>query len=190
MRELSARVTEPVLLVLDDIDALHASASLDLVADVVIGLPRRQPRRAVRRVWPRGRIAGLRHDWRFAQFDASSLRFSHEEGADLLGRRGRPRSTPIPPPRWSPAPRDGPLGFTLPAAGCAARTIVRAALGELRGDLEPFVQYFDDVVLAAQPADIVSFLLRTSALDRFTAALCDTALGTHGSVPGWHRSGL
>jgi LuxR family transcriptional regulator, maltose regulon positive regulatory protein len=54
-------------------------------------------------------------------------------------------------------------------------------VGELRGDLGPFVQYFDDVVLAGQPADIVSFLLRTSPLNRFTAGLCDAALGTSGS---------
>ena len=101
--ELLAHVTEPVLLVLDDIDgldaldvlhdldgldSLHGGASLDLVAEIVIGLPAGSHVALSRRVRPRGRIAGVRHDWRFAQFDASSLTFTREEGADLLGAAG------------------------------------------------------------------------------------------------------
>jgi LuxR family transcriptional regulator, maltose regulon positive regulatory protein len=180
VRELVARVTEPVLLVLDDIDTIDGSASLDLVADVVIGLPAGSHVALSGRVWPGGRVAQLRHDWRFAQFDASSLRFTQEEGADLLRRAGvwlDPDSAAEVVTRtegWA-------AGLHLAAGWLRGKDDVRAAVGELRGDLEPFVQYFDDVVLAGQPADVVSFLLRTSALDRFTAALCDAVLGTRGS---------
>jgi LuxR family maltose regulon positive regulatory protein len=180
VRELVTRVTEPVLLVLDDIDTIHDSASLDLVADVVIGLPAGSHVALSGRVWPRGRIAQLRHDWRYMQFDASSLRFTHEEGADLLRRAGV-RLDPDSAAEVVTRTEGWAAGLHLAADWLRGKDDLPGAVGELRGDLEPFVQYFDDVVLAAQPADITSFLLRTSPLDRFTAALCDTALGTPGS---------
>jgi LuxR family maltose regulon positive regulatory protein len=175
VRELVARVTEPVLLVLDDIETIDGSASLDLVADVVIGLPAGSHVALSGRVWPRGRVAGLRHDWRFAQFDASTLRFTQEEGGELLHRAGV-RLDPDSAAEVVTRTEGWAAGLHLAASWLHGKDDARAAVGELRGDLEPFVRYFDDVVLAAQPADIVSLLLRTSALDRFTPALCDTAL--------------
>ena len=178
--ELLAHVTEPVLLVLDDIDGLEGGASLDLVAEVVIGLPAGSHVALSRRVRPRGRVAGVRHDWRFAQFDASSLTFTWEEGADLLGAAGV-RLDADSAVEVVTRTEGWAAGLHLAGAWLRDKDDVRAAVGELQGDLDPFVRYFDEVVLAAQPTDIVSFLLRTSVLDRFTAALCDAALGTHGS---------
>jgi LuxR family transcriptional regulator, maltose regulon positive regulatory protein len=180
VRELVARVTEPVLLALDDIDTVDDSASLDVVADVALGLPPGSHVALSGRVWPRGRIARLGHDGRSVQFDTSALRFTEEEGADLLHRAG----VPLDPGSAAEvvARTEGwAAGLHLAAGWLRDKDDLRASVGELRGDLEPFVQYFDDVVLASQSADTVAFLLRTSVLERLSASLCDTALDTHGS---------
>jgi LuxR family transcriptional regulator, maltose regulon positive regulatory protein len=180
VRELVTGVTEPVLLVLDDIDTILGSASLDIVADAALGLPRGSHVAVSGRVRPRGRIAELRHDGRSVELDASALRFTHEEGADLLRRAGVPLD-PTLSAEVVERTQGWAAGLHLAAGWLRDKDDLRTAVDELRGDLEPFVQYFEDMVLASQSADTVTFLLRTSVLDRLSASLCDTALDTHGS---------
>jgi LuxR family transcriptional regulator, maltose regulon positive regulatory protein len=174
-------ITRPVLLILDNLEAMRTSASLDVIADVVQGVPLGSHVVLSSRLWPRGRIAQLRHQGGSAEFDEADLAFGDDEASALLRGEGVALSEAL--VAEANARTEGwPGGLHLAAAWLRDRHDVSAAIHELRGDIDSFVQYFKDTVLAAQSVETMRFLLRTAALDRMSASLCDVALDTNGSA--------
>jgi len=60
-------------------------------------------------------------------------------------------------------------------------------VGTLAGENRQIMDYFAAEVLAEQPAQVRSLLLRTSVLDRLTGPLCDAVTGTGGSQAALER---
>jgi LuxR family maltose regulon positive regulatory protein len=74
----------------------------------------------------------------------------------------------------------------LQLAGIAVRGHPRGRIRALVADFESVIRgggnrRLLDEVIGDLPADVLSFLLRTSVLDRFTAGLCDAVTGNGGS---------
>lgn len=73
-------------------------------------------------------------------------------------------------------------GFYLAALSLREATDRNSTAREFAGDDRDVVDYFASEVFDRQPSERLSFLLRTSILDRFTAPLCDAVLRRHDSA--------
>ena len=122
-------------------------------------------------------LARMRARGELAEFRADDLRFSETETADLLnGTLGLAL-----PPDDVHALRERTEGWAaglyLAALSLRGREDVARGIPEITGETRQMVDYFAAEVLADQPAEVRSFLLRTSVLNGFCASLCDAVAG-------------
>jgi len=75
-----------------------------------------------------------------------------------------------------------PAALYLAALSLDEHPDAPAGVVGFRGDDHLLSEYLHDEVLAALPRELMSFLLRTSVLDRLTAPLCDAVLRQRGSA--------
>ena len=172
----------PTILVLDDAHCLTDPAAVASVAALV-----REPS-PVRLVWcgrarPPYPLSRLRLSGELTDVTVDDLAFTRAEAHELARLLGAP--LPDHEVRALLARTEGwAVGLTL---------ALRARAGGA-GDPEPDIaDYFRDAVLATQSADALTFLLRTSVLDRLTAATADAVTGRRDGGPlidGLVRAGV
>jgi LuxR family maltose regulon positive regulatory protein len=78
---------------------------------------------------------------------------------------------------WRDGRKAGSPRSSLPRLSLQGRPDPASFIAKFAGDDRYVVDYVADEVLARQPEDVRSFLLRTSILDRLTAPLCDAVTG-------------
>ncbi|WP_250008866.1 LuxR C-terminal-related transcriptional regulator [Actinoplanes sp. M2I2] len=170
----------PWLLVLDNLQVIRNSPA----QRAVIALAERLPSGCHLVVAARTRlglhIGGLRAEGRCAEFGPDELRLSTTESLDVIHNSG----VRLAPDRARALARrlgGWPAGVYLSALTLQGRADVAHTADRLSG-ADPYLsEYFCDVVLAAESADTVRFLMRTALLDPMSAGLCDAALRRHGS---------
>jgi LuxR family maltose regulon positive regulatory protein len=180
LRELS----EPALLVLDDVQAVLSPDSVALIRGV---LESADPYRLQIAVASRSRqvlpLAGLRAG-RHAELGREDLVFSEAESRQLFAAG----------PRFEPGTVRAVLRRT---EGWAAGVYLAALAGRqdsrghhpgagsaasIAGDDVFIADYFRDELLATEPPESVRFLLRTSVLELMSGPLCDALLERSGSA--------
>jgi LuxR family transcriptional regulator, maltose regulon positive regulatory protein len=172
----------PTILVLDDAHCLTDPALVASVAALV-----REPS-PVRLVWcgrsrPPHPLSRLRLSGELTDVTVDDLAFTRSEAHELARLLGA--AVPDREVRALLARTEGwAVGLTLALRSRAGGT----------GDLEPDVaDYFRDAVLASQPDHALTFLLRTSVLERLTAATADAVTGRRDGGPvidGLVRAGV
>jgi LuxR family maltose regulon positive regulatory protein len=175
-----AAMTEPVALVLDQLESLENQACLDALAELAIGLPAGSQLVLASRRPPPLPVARLRAQGQVVEVGAAELAMDQEEGralleaadvglsdadmADLVGRAEG----------W-------PVGLYLAALARKAGSPGSDAEFAFTGDDRFVADYLGSELLAQLSPEQVRFLTRTAVLERLSGPLCDAVLDTEGS---------
>lgn len=175
------RITEPLVLVLDDYHVIASTAVHDSLAFVIEHLPEQIRLILISRTIPPLPLSRLRVRKQMVQIDARDLRFTLEE-AQVLQENSLDR--PL-------SPKDLALleqktegwvaGLILAFLSIEGRSDVSAFIESFSGSHRYIIDYLVDEVLARQTDDMQSFLLQTSILDRINASLAEAVTGRGGS---------
>jgi len=170
-------VTEPLVLVLEDVhhlDSPQISADLGFVIEHLPGPSRMlltsriDPRLPVSRWRGRGWLAELRQ---------RDLALTLPETAELFTALGEHRLTTSQVERLWSHTEGWVAGLRLAAAGLRDRADVAAAVAEFSGRTRVVADLLADELLRRAPAELSEFLLRTSVADVLDAELCDALSG-------------
>jgi LuxR family maltose regulon positive regulatory protein len=130
---------------------------------------------------PALRLRRIGNPTQFTEIRTSRLRFDHDEAARLmdaaLGRELADDEIDLLVERTE----GWPAGMYLAALSLKDRADPKGFIEAFAGDNRLVVDYLTVEVLNKQSPALRRFLLRTSIMDRFTAAACDAVVGTRGS---------
>ena len=171
---------QPVVLVLDDAQHLHAPEALCILQALADGMPpgsqlalasRHEPRLAVGRLRAHRKVVELRagdlamsRAEAAALFEQAGLRLNADEIGTLLRRTEG----------WA-------AGLYLAALSLREERDVRAAVSRFGGADRLVAEYLRDEFLAPLGQEAQAFLTRTSVLDTLSGPLCDAVLERSGS---------
>jgi LuxR family transcriptional regulator, maltose regulon positive regulatory protein len=179
LNDLSASSND-VVLVLDDYHVIEAGDVQDGMAFLLEHLPPQLHLVIAGRADPALPLARLRGRGELVEIRAADLRFTPDEAAAYLnGVMGLALTAP------DVAALEGRTEGWIAALQLAALSIqgrddVAGFIAGFAGDDRYIVDYLVDEVLGRQPADIRSFLVQTSILDRLSGPLCDAVTGQPG----------
>src|SRR5690348_3515138 len=184
---------DEVLLVLDDYHLVDSGPVHESVAFVLENLPPGLRVVVSGRADPPLPLARLRARGQLAEVRAADLRFTSEEAAALLGEAAGP-GLPAPAVAALVARTEG-WAAGLQLAGLSLRGHADAAgfVAAFSGSHRFVLDYLADEVLDGQPAQVRTFLLETSVLERLSGELCDAVTGRPGSqamLAAVERAGL
>jgi LuxR family maltose regulon positive regulatory protein len=167
------RRDERLALVLDDYHLIESPEIHESVAFLLEHLPpairvvvstRSDPPLPLSRMRARGELSEIR---------AEELRFTPEEAAEFLNGVLGLGLDPEDVTRLHERTEGWAAGLYLAALSLRGREDPRAFIADFAGDDRHVVDYLGAEVLAGQPEQIRSFLLRTSPLERLSGDLCD-----------------
>ena len=176
LNALSA-LRDPVILVLDDFHVLTQPALLEAVTRLAEGLPDAVRLVLISRADPPLPLARLRAQGLLSEVRAADLRFTDAEAADfLLATMGL---------ELDASDRDALLrktegwiaGLQLAALSLQRASDAGAFIAAFAGTNRFVMDYLAEEALNRQPESLQRFLMETSILDRFDAALCEDVTG-------------
>jgi LuxR family maltose regulon positive regulatory protein len=174
--------TEPLVIVLDNVEQLRSPESLDLLASLISHLGPATQLVAAGRQAPTRLLARVRAEGRLSELSAADLRLSDREAQSLLQSAGIELAL------------DEAKEVNRRAEGWAAGVYLGAlALATRRGDVprrphelhgaHHFVSgYFESEVLSRLAPQTLRFALRAAVLDRMSGPVCDAVAGAPGSA--------
>jgi LuxR family maltose regulon positive regulatory protein len=181
LNDLTAREGR-VVLILDDYHLIDTPEIDEALAYLIDHIPsslrvvlatREDPALPVARLRARGQLGELR---------ANQLRFSADETAvflnDALGLALAEQDVE----RLQTRTEGWPAALYLAALSLRDRPDPTRVIDAFAGDDRHVVDYLTSEVLARQPTELRSFLLRTSVLTRLCGSLCDAVTETEGSA--------
>jgi LuxR family maltose regulon positive regulatory protein len=182
---------DDVVLVIDDyhlVEAPEVHRSMEFLLDHlppalhVVLASRSDPPLPLARLRARGQLVELR---------AGDLRFTSEEAAQLLRTEVGAHLTDPWSRRSAIAPRAGPRACTWRRCRCGAAATSPGFVAEFSGSHRFVLDYLTEEVLERQPAELRTFLLETSVLDRLCGPLCDAVVRRPGrpAAAGVGRAG-
>jgi LuxR family transcriptional regulator, maltose regulon positive regulatory protein len=164
---------KPTVLVLDDYHLVTNPEIDEALAFFVSHLPQGLELAVASRTEPPLPLARLRGRGELVEIDAGDLGFSTQDAEhllnDLLGlglQRGAVARLQERTEGWA-------AGLYLASLSLRGRGDTEEFIEAFAGDDRQVVDYLSAEVMAGLPGELRSFLLRTSILDRFSAALCD-----------------
>ena len=168
-----AALEQPIVLVLDDFHLITNTQIHEALGFFVERLPaslrlvlasRQDPPLPLGRLRARGQLGELR---------AANLRFSDEETAAFLNDVLELALSREDVERLQARTEGWPAALYLAALSLRGRDDASEWIASFAGDDRHLVDYLTAEVLARQPPELRSFLLRTSILPRLCAPLCD-----------------
>jgi len=166
------RLPGRAILVLDDYYTIRGQAVHDFLSELLRHWPQRVHLVLISRSNPPWPLASLRAKGQVVEIRTRDLRFTPEETATFLDK-----ALAAPLSRSALAFLDQQLegwiaGLRLVILSLGAGADVESELVDLAGAPVEIADYLMDEVVAGQTPAIMRFLLATSILDRFCAALC------------------
>ncbi len=171
-----ASQAHPFALVLDDFECIQDPAVLGLVRQIIDHLPRGGQLLIGSRSLPSLSLGRLRARGQLLEIDTDSLRFSLAETIEFLSGR---RNLLLPLDDLSRLHRktEGWVAALWLASVALERREARSEfVARFSGTDQGLADYLADDVLAALPASVREFLLRTSILRHVHAPLCDALM--------------
>jgi hypothetical protein len=177
-----SRIAAPLVLVLDDYHLIANRACHQAMTFFLNHLPASIHLLVATRVDPPLPLAGMRARRELAELRAADLQFTDEEAAALLnGSMGLQLATED-VERLAERTEGWAAGLYLAGLSLRGRDDPGAFIAAFSGDNRHVADYLTADVLARQPEEIRTFLLRTSILRRLSGPLCDHVLETEGSA--------
>ena len=182
INELAARPAEDeVLLVLDDYHLVDAQQVHESLAFLLEHLPPGLRLVVASRSDPPLPLARPRAGGQLAELRAGELRFTAEEAAVLL-REATGAGLPGPEVAALAARTEGwAAGLQLAALSLRGQADPAGFVAAFSGSHRYVLDYLAGEVLDRQPAEVRTFLLQTSVLERLSGGLCDAVTGQTGS---------
>ncbi len=170
----------PFRLVLDHAELLDNPECIDAIAELATRLPDGSQLTVATRGRPPLPTALLRSRRRVVEIGAGDLAMDeHEAGALLAGAGVTLREPDV--AELVRRTEGWPAGLYLAALALKSGGRSGAAVA-FTGDHRLMADYLRSEFLARIPEEMVSFLTRTSVLDRLSGSLCDAVLATSGSA--------
>ncbi len=171
------RLPARAVLVLDDYHTIRGQEVHNFLSELLRHWPQRLHLAVISRSNPPWPLASLRAKGQVVEIRTRDLRFTPDETAAFLDKAA---ATPL--NRATVALLDQQLegwiaGLRLATLSLGAGANVASELAGLTGAPIEIADYLTDEVVTGQPPAIVRFLLATSILDRFCAALGNHLLG-------------
>jgi len=173
-------ISDDVVLVLDDYHVIEARDVQDGMAFLLEHLPPRLHLLLASRADPALPLARLRARGELVEIRAADLRFTPGEAAAYLNEMMGLALTARDVAALEGRTEGWIAALQLAALSMQGRDDTSGFIANFAGDDRFVVDYLAEEVLDRQPAEVRSFLLRTSVLDRFTGALCDAVDGGSG----------
>jgi LuxR family maltose regulon positive regulatory protein len=171
---------DEVLLVLDDYHLIDSGPVHESVAFLLEHLP---PGLAVvvsGRADPPLPLARLRARGHLAELRSADLRFTPEEAAALLAWAAGPGLPDAAVTALVARTEGWAAGLQLAGLSLRGHADPAGFVAAFSGSHRYVLDYLADEVLDGQPAQVRTFLLETSVLDRLTGELCDAVTGRAG----------
>jgi LuxR family maltose regulon positive regulatory protein len=175
-----AAMSEPVALVLDQVESLDDQRCLDAVAELALALPAGSQLALAARRPPALPVALLRASGRVVEVGAAELAMDDREATALLVEAGVGPSSPEVPELVKRA-EGWPVGLYLAALALQAGGSRSSAGAGFSGEDRFMADYLRSELLAQLPTERVEFLTRTAVLERMCGPLCDAVLAGTGS---------
>lgn len=172
---------QPFLLFLDEFESLVNPAALALVRQVIDHLPVGAQIVIGSRVIPALGLARLRAQGKLLEIEPGQLRFSIDEASDLLREQKHLALTDEQIARLHQRTEGWPAGLSL-ASLALERGPGDSVINDFSGSDAAISEFLAEDVLARQPDGLRVFLLETSVLNEFTAALCNAVCGRDDSL--------
>ena len=181
INELDA-LPQSSVFVLEDYHAIDNSEVHDAVSYLVEHAPQSLEVVLSTRVEPPLPVSRLRGRAQLLEIAVSDLQFSIGEAHTLLVAHQGLALQPSDVERLVVRTEGWPAGLYLAALSLRGREDAREFIDAFAGDDRNIVDYLTTEVLAGQSAQVRSFMLSTSVLDRLCAPLCDEVVGGTGSA--------
>jgi LuxR family maltose regulon positive regulatory protein len=179
-----AELTQPVALVVDNVEALDNPQCLDAIVELAVHLPEGSQLALAGRITPGLPVALLRARRRVVAVGVDELKMDQLE-ADALLQGAGVRLADAEVLQLLGQTEGWPVGLYLAAlarkAGPAGGSRGEAGVG-FSGDDRFMADYLWAELLSHLPEPTVSFLTRTAVLDRMCGPLCDAVLDIAGSA--------
>ncbi len=179
--DLSSRQTEDFALVLDDYHLITAEPIHRCVTSLVEHLPPRMHLVLATRADPPLPLARLRAGGRLSEVRTADLRFATEETSAFLQSVMRLELSPQEIDLVQSRTEGWIAGLQFAALSLRGRDDVSTYLVSFTGSHRFVLDYLSEEVLMQQPAEVQTFLLHTSILDRLTGPLCEAVTQREGS---------
>jgi LuxR family maltose regulon positive regulatory protein len=180
----AAAIPQDFALVLDDYHVIEAQMVHDAVAFLLDHLPPAMHLIIASRADPPLPLPRLRARGQLVELRAADLRFMPDEAAAFLNQVMGLNLTPENIATLESRTEGWIAGLQLAALSMRGREDVSNFLAAFAGSQHYILDYLVEEVLQRQPAEIQTFLLRTSILDRMTGPLCDALLADMSLPPG------
>jgi LuxR family maltose regulon positive regulatory protein len=181
MNDLSNYQGEECVLVLDDYHVITAEPIHCALNSLVEHLPVRVHLLMATRTDPPLPLMRMRARGQLCELRATDLRFSFEETCTFLHTVMRLDLSVEALETLAQRTEGWIAGLQLAALSLHDRTDTSAFLSTFTGNHRFVLDYLTNEVLARQPAEVQTFLLYTSILERLSAPLCDRVMGQEGS---------
>jgi LuxR family transcriptional regulator, maltose regulon positive regulatory protein len=174
-------LTEPAVLVVDDLQELRNVECQDALSMMVERLPGGLQVAIASREQPSLPAARLRAQGRILEFGAGELAMNDEEAGAVVQAAGVVLSNDEVRTlnRWA---EGWPIALYVAAQGRALSTDSDMHLGRPPYQNRDLTEYLRSEMLSGVSASTVDFLTRTSVLERLSGPLCDAVLETSGSA--------
>lgn len=179
------RTARPTVLMIDDVDQLRTTDSIDALSWLAEHLPPSTRLAVASRARAPLPLARLRARGRLLEVGTLDLAMSEAEALEVLEQAGV-RATYDQAASITRRTEGWPAGIYLAALSLRAgggddvapsQPEVPGTAGPRTGVVDRYVaEFLRTEILERIPADLLGFLVRTSPLDRFDALLCDQAL--------------
>jgi LuxR family maltose regulon positive regulatory protein len=179
VRSLGSR--PPFVLMLDDLQRLRDSASLEAMRTLARHVPRGSVLALSSRTEPALPIGRLRANRELIEIRPRDLVMTASEAALLLELSGLSLCA-ADAEEIAHKAEGWPAGVYLAALALRGQPDSHAAVARFGGDDAIVGDYLRDEVLSRLPPESVTFLMRASVLDRLSGPLCDSVLGRSDSA--------
>jgi LuxR family maltose regulon positive regulatory protein len=177
LNELSA-IPDRFVLVLDDYHVLDCQPIDEALTFVIDHLPPSMQLVITTREDPQLPLARLRARGQLTELRAADLRFTPDEAAEFLNRAMGLDLSPDDVTALESRTEGWIAGLQLAALSMQGRSDAASFIGSFTGSHHFVLDYLLAEVLQRQSAEVQTFLLRTSILDRLCGSLCEAVLLT------------
>jgi LuxR family maltose regulon positive regulatory protein len=167
----------PLLLVLDDYHLVEALPIHEIVAFLLDHLPPQAHVAIATRTDPPLQLSILRGRRQLTELRETDLRFTPDEAAAFLNQIAGLGLEPDDIAALEERTEGWITGLQLAALSMQGRNDISSFIEAFAGSNRYVIDYLTEEVLQRQSAQVQSFLLETSILDRMSGSLCDTVTG-------------
>jgi LuxR family maltose regulon positive regulatory protein len=177
-----SRIASPLVLVLDNYHLVTETACHQTLTYFLDHLPASVHLTLATRVDPPLPLARMRARRELVEIRVEELRFTAEEAFELLNASMGLQLTAEDVGRLTQRTEGWAAGLFLAGLSLRGREDPSAFIADFHGDNRHVADYLAADVLARQPPEMTTFLLRTSVLRRLSGPVCDAVLETEGSA--------